>query len=139
MFPPLFSPLTYESLDVLEKCLAENKALKACVESHEATIKTLKADIQRRNDESDKVISVVLADKDDIRTILKRNHIPNTASEYQIDQMTTHCFNSVKEFVDTETALADAIEQWYENEGENCTVCNESEDEPEYAPKSDGE
>ena len=114
-----------------ERLQAENKALKACVESHEETIKTLKADIRRRNDESDNVITVLLGDKEDIRTILKREHIPNTASEYQIDQMTTHCFNSVKEYVATEVALIDAIELWYDEEGNDCSVCNESEDESE--------
>ena len=115
---------------------AENKALKACVESHERTIKALKEDIQRRINEEDASITMFVADMADVRCEVYRLY-KNRIDAENFDKVVKCCFGFMKNTCEVSKGfLSDSVQNWWETGGAECW---EKEEEPPYAPKSDTE
>lgn len=127
-------------LDYMTKMIAENKALKACVESHERTIKTLKDDIQRRIKADDSVVTMYIADMPEVR-----KEVSKVCKRYfhddDIDRVAESCFEWMKYSCKlSKDYVADTVRDWWEEEGADEFFGKHMEEaEPEYAPKSDTE
>ena len=121
--------------DILRRIHVE-EALKACVESHEESIKTLKREIEYRSKEREASITMFVGGIDDVRYELYRLY-RNRIDADKFEKVVKCCFGFLQNDCELDkNYLADSVRNWWETGGAECW---DKEDEPAYAPKSDTE
>jgi beta-xylosidase len=109
--------LTLENRELKQKLAEKERMLTTVIESHERSIKVLKDDIYRRQQEEKNSIMLRVGSLDDVWQEVSR--IPGIHAD-DIDRIAESCYDWLKDNIEDtldEGYLTDSVNQWWAKEG----------------------